>query len=102
MNIYLTIDDSPSARTDDLVAFLTSRDIPALLFVRGDNMEQYPRAIARAQGIITAFPISIAAMGCGLNALLLNMEKGNLRKMMPCAAFKIIYARTALNSPSQT
>jgi len=48
MNIYLTIDDSPSARTDDLVAFLTSRDIPALLFVRGDNMEQYPRAIARA------------------------------------------------------
>ena len=48
LNIYLTIDDSPSERTDDLVAFLSARDIPALLFVRGDNMEAHPSAIARA------------------------------------------------------
>lgn len=48
MNIYLTIDDSPSRRTDELVAFLKARDIPALLFVRGDNMENHGEAIIRA------------------------------------------------------
>ncbi len=32
---YLTIDDSPSERTDDLIDFLLARKIPALLFVSG-------------------------------------------------------------------
>lgn len=38
-NIYLTIDDSPSANTDQLVDFLSARKIPALLFARGAFME---------------------------------------------------------------
>ncbi len=45
---YLTIDDSPSARTGDLVKFLNTRNIPALLFVRGDHMQQFSSAIANA------------------------------------------------------
>lgn len=48
LNLYLTIDDSPSERTDDLVAFLNERKIPALLFVRGDNMEHHGAAVTRA------------------------------------------------------
>lgn len=39
-NIYLTIDDSPSADTDGLVDFLFERNIPAMLFARGAFMEQ--------------------------------------------------------------
>ena len=35
---YLTIDDSPSARTDDLTDALVARKIPALLFCRGDQI----------------------------------------------------------------
>jgi len=38
-NIYLTIDDSPSKDTDELVDFLLSHNIPALLFARGALME---------------------------------------------------------------
>ena len=45
---YLTIDDSPSAHTDDLVDFLAARGIPALLFCRGDRLEQNPEPIIRA------------------------------------------------------
>lgn len=37
--IYLTIDDSPSADTDGLVDFLSSQNIPAMLFARGAFME---------------------------------------------------------------
>lgn len=37
---YLTIDDSPSAHTDDLTDFLVERGVPALLFCRGDMMEK--------------------------------------------------------------
>lgn len=45
---YLTIDDSPSAHTYDLVDFLIERDIPAILFVRGDLLEKNPRPIEYA------------------------------------------------------
>ena len=45
---YLTIDDSPSTHTRDLVDFLTARKIPAILFVRGAFMEQNPTAIEYA------------------------------------------------------
>lgn len=45
---YLTLDDSPSDNTIGLVDFLTARGIPALLFVRGDLLEQNPRPIEHA------------------------------------------------------
>lgn len=44
----LTIDDSPSERTVDLVDFLVREEIPALLFVRGARMEDNPDAILYA------------------------------------------------------
>lgn len=47
-SVYLTIDDSPSERTDDLIDFLSARNIPALLFCRGDRLEQNPEPIIRA------------------------------------------------------
>lgn len=37
---YLTIDDSPSAHTDALTDFLVQREVPALLFCRGDMMAE--------------------------------------------------------------
>jgi len=45
---YLTIDDSPSARTDDLVDGLVARGVPALLFCRGDLLEANPDPMIRA------------------------------------------------------
>jgi len=38
-NIYLTIDDSPSAHTDEMIDFLSKHHIPAMLFARGGFME---------------------------------------------------------------
>ncbi|MEM6781508.1 MAG: polysaccharide deacetylase family protein [Pseudomonadota bacterium] len=51
---YLTIDDSPSTRMDDLVDFLSSKNIPALFFCRGDELEKNPVAVIRAiqQGMV--------------------------------------------------
>jgi peptidoglycan/xylan/chitin deacetylase (PgdA/CDA1 family) len=45
---YLTIDDSPSERTDDLTDFLNVRAIPALLFCRGDRLEENSAPVVRA------------------------------------------------------
>ena len=45
---YLTIDDSPSPDTEELVDFLVARGVPALLFVRGALLEQDPEAIEYA------------------------------------------------------
>lgn len=45
---YLTVDDSPSARTDDLIDALAADNIPALLFCRGDRLEESPASIVRA------------------------------------------------------
>jgi len=45
---YLTIDDSPSTHTRELVDFLKGRKIPAILFVRGALLEQNPTAIEYA------------------------------------------------------
>lgn len=42
MKAYLTIDDSPSERFRELVDFLHERNIPAVLFCRGDLLEQNP------------------------------------------------------------
>lgn len=48
LRAYLTIDDSPSARTDDLIDTLANHGIPALLFCRGDLLEKNPEPIIRA------------------------------------------------------
>lgn len=48
LKAYLTIDDSPSSRTDDLTDALKERGIPALLFCRGDRLEQNPAPVIRA------------------------------------------------------
>ena len=45
---YLTIDDSPSPHTQELVDALVERGVPALLFVRGQLLEQNPKAIEYA------------------------------------------------------
>lgn len=45
---YLTIDDSPSSQTEKLVDYLSSKNIPAILFVRGHLMEKNPKAIEYA------------------------------------------------------
>lgn len=45
---YLTIDDSPSERMEDLVGFLEARKVPALFFVRGDALERNPAPVIRA------------------------------------------------------
>lgn len=46
--IYLTIDDSPSPQTDGLTDFLVREDIPAVLFCRGDRLEQNFDPVVRA------------------------------------------------------
>lgn len=48
LEAYLTIDDSPSSRTDDLTGALKDRGVPALLFCRGDRLESDPAPIVRA------------------------------------------------------
>lgn len=45
---YLTIDDSPSDKTIDLVEFLKSNHIPAILFCRGDYLEKNPAPVIQA------------------------------------------------------
>ena len=47
-NLYLTIDDSPSPFTDEMVDFLESKSIPAILFVRGALLSDNPKPIIRA------------------------------------------------------
>lgn len=51
---YLTIDDSPSARSDDLIDGLVARGVPALLFCRGDLLADNPEAMEGAvqQGMV--------------------------------------------------
>ncbi len=39
---YLTIDDSPSSRMDDLIDAFVEKEIPALFFCRGDLLEKNP------------------------------------------------------------
>lgn len=46
--IYLTIDDSPSPRTDDLCDYLVKHHIPALFFCRGDFLEENRKPVIRA------------------------------------------------------
>lgn len=53
----LTIDDSPSPHTRELVEFCTARDITPVLFCRGDRMDQFGDDGLRAaldQGVILA------------------------------------------------
>lgn len=45
---YLTIDDSPSERMDDLVDYLFDRKIPAIFFCRGDKLEENTSSAIRA------------------------------------------------------
>lgn len=45
---YLTIDDSPSTRMDDLVDWLEANNIPALFFCRGDRLEDNASSAIRA------------------------------------------------------
>jgi len=46
--LYLTIDDSPSHRMDDLVDYLELKNIPAVFFCRGDLLEQNSASHLRA------------------------------------------------------
>lgn len=46
--IYLTIDDSPSLYTDEMIDFLEENHIPAILFVRGAFLSDSPKSIVRA------------------------------------------------------
>lgn len=45
---YLTIDDSPSTRMDDLTDYLKGKGIPAIFFCRGDRLVKNPDAATRA------------------------------------------------------
>lgn len=45
---YLTIDDSPSERMDDLTGWLHEKGIPAIFYCRGDKLEENPMAAVRA------------------------------------------------------
>ncbi len=45
---YLTIDDSPSDRMDDLVDYLVGKGVPALFFCRGDKLEENAEQAIRA------------------------------------------------------
>lgn len=45
---YLTIDDSPSVDSDALIDYLAERNIPALLFCRGDLLDANPEPMIRA------------------------------------------------------
>lgn len=45
---YLTIDDGPSAMTMQMVDFLESHKIPAILFNRGDRMAEDPDSVINA------------------------------------------------------
>lgn len=47
-NVLLTIDDSPSPETDQLTDLLMNKNIPAILFCRGDHLEKNPDPIVRA------------------------------------------------------
>lgn len=53
---YLTIDDSPSERMDDMVAALHGDGIPAIFFCRGDSLEKHPESAVSAirKGFIIA------------------------------------------------
>jgi peptidoglycan/xylan/chitin deacetylase (PgdA/CDA1 family) len=46
--VYLTIDDSPSSATLALTEYLAARDIPALMFCRGDRLAHNMDAIVSA------------------------------------------------------
>lgn len=56
LKAYLTIDDSPAAGTDAMTSWLAANGIPALLFCRGDKMEQNRSPLVRAieRGLIIA------------------------------------------------
>lgn len=48
--IYLTVDDSPSEKMDDLLDFFATKNIPAIFFCRGDFLETNPAPVIRAIG----------------------------------------------------
>lgn len=43
--IYLTIDDAPSLHTGKKIAYLRERDIPALFFCPGSNIEKHQNSV---------------------------------------------------------
>lgn len=47
-DLYLTIDDSPSANFTALCAYLKSKNIPAVFFARGDLLSLYPNETIQA------------------------------------------------------
>ena len=48
IKLYLTIDDSPSMHMDKKVAFLKSKNIPAIFYARGEYIKKYPEQIVNA------------------------------------------------------
>lgn len=45
---YLTFDDGPSTKTESLISFLNTHNLPALFFCRGDAIEHNPSSILDA------------------------------------------------------
>lgn len=45
---YLTIDDTPNALSDVFLDALQKRNVPAIIFCRGDMMDLYPDTVVRA------------------------------------------------------
>jgi peptidoglycan/xylan/chitin deacetylase (PgdA/CDA1 family) len=94
----LTLDDSPSTRTRDLVDFLYKNDIPALLFVRGARMEENPGPILYAleKGLVLGNHTYShrRASEAGFDAFVADIEKTE-------ALIEDAYARTGLPRPGK-
>ncbi|MFC1774793.1 polysaccharide deacetylase family protein, partial [Nanoarchaeota archaeon] len=45
---YLTIDDSPSENLKEKIQFLLDKNVPAILFCQGSNLEKNKEAVAFA------------------------------------------------------
>ena len=76
---YLTIDDSPSTRLDDMIDFLHEREIPALFFCRGDMLQANPVAAIRAvqKGFILGNHTFShkRASECSIDEFIIDIEK---------------------------
>ncbi len=94
----LTLDDSPSTRTRDLVDFLYKNDIPALLFVRGARMAENPDPILYAleKGLALGNHTynHKRASEAGFDAFVADIEKTE-------ALIEDAYARTGLVRPGK-
>lgn len=98
LRAYLTIDDSPSPRMDDLTGALKERGIPALLFCRGDRLEQNPAPVARA--IQKGFVIGNHAYS-HTRFSTLSFERGIEEIEKTDALIEIVYRETGVSRPGK-